>query len=74
MDDSAINALQLYTKIYSDGFDAAKESYLKLFTYTDSLESEEDYMTVEEVLLYADLLSYNDEETYKKIWSFVLAD
>lgn len=71
---SAINALQLYTKIYSDGFDAAKESYLKLFTYTDSLESEEDYMTVEEVLLYADLLSYNDEETYKKIWSFVLAD
>lgn len=71
---SAINALQLYTKIYSDGFDAAKESYLKLFTYTDSFESEEDYMTVEEVLVYADLLSYNDEETYKQIWSFVLGD
>lgn len=71
---SAINALQLYTKIYSDGFDAAKESYLKLFTYTDSLESVDDYMTVEEVLLYADLLSYNDEETYKRIWSFVLGD
>ena len=61
---SAINALQLYSKIKTEGFEAAKESYLKLFTYTDALESDEDYMTTEEVLLYADLLSYNDQEVY----------
>ena len=68
---SAINSLQLYAKIYKDGFEAAKESYLKLFTYTDTLDEENDYMTVEEVLLYADLLSYNDEQTYKSIWQFM---
>ncbi len=60
---SAINALQLYAKCHTDGFDAAKESYLKLFTYTD----EDPEMNIEEVLEYAGLLSYNDEQTYKNI-------
>ncbi len=69
---SAINALQIYAKAHTDGFEAAKESYLKLFTYTDTFESDEDYMTVEEVLLYAGLLSYNDEQTYKNISLFLM--
>ena len=71
---SAINALQLYAKTNTEGFEAGKESYLKLFTYTDTLESDEDYMTVEEVLLYAGLLSYNDEQTYKNIANFLMSN
>ena len=63
---SAINCLQLYANIYVDGFEFAKESYLKLFTYTD----ENPEMTTEEVLVYAGLKSYNDEELYKKIFNF----
>ncbi len=60
---SGINALQIYSKIFLEGFDAAKDSYLKLITYTDV----DPDMTVEEVLAYAGLLSYNDEEVYKNI-------
>ena len=60
---SGINALQIYSKIFLEGFDAAKDSYLKLVTYTDV----DPDMTVEEVLAYAGLLSYNDEEVYKNI-------
>ncbi len=63
---SAINALQLYAKCYTDGFDAAKESYLKLITYTDTL-GEDENMTLDEVLEYAGLLSYIDEQTYINI-------
>ena len=57
---SAINALQIYQMANTDSFEAAKESYLKLFTYTD----ENPDMTTEEVLRYAGLLSYNDEQLY----------
>ena len=60
---SAINALQLYARCHTDGFEAGKECYLKLFTYTD----EDPEMNMEEVLEYAGLLSYNDEQTYKNI-------
>ena len=63
---SAINSLQLYAQLRTSGFDAAKESYLKLFTYTD----ENPDMTAEEVLIYAGLLSYNDEQAYVKISHF----
>ena len=60
---SGVNALQIYTKVERKGFEAAKESYLKLFTYTD----ENPDMTLEQVLTYAGLTSYTDEETFKVI-------
>ena len=63
---SAINALQIYAKANSESFEAAKDSYLKLFTYTDV----DPDMDMNEVLEYAGLLSYTDEEAYKKI-SFI---
>lgn len=60
---SGVNALQIYAMVDSKGFDAAKDSYLKLFTYTDDNPD----MTLEEVLAYAGLTSYTDEETFKAI-------
>jgi hypothetical protein len=60
---SALTALEVYAKADLDGFDAAKESYLKLHTYTD-VDPE---MTLEEVLLYAGFHSYTDETLYKYI-------
>jgi oligoendopeptidase F len=63
---SAINALQIYSKIFSDGFDAAKDSYLKLFTYTDV----DPDMTMDEVLEYAGLVSYKDEALYQSLSEF----
>lgn len=64
---SSVNALQLYATASSEGFDAAKDAYLKLFTYTD----ENPEMTVEEILSYAGLTSYVDEETFILIKSFM---
>ena len=64
---SGINALQIYVTAMNEGFDVAKESYLKLFTYTD-VDPE---MTTEEVLLYAGLTSYVDEQTFVLIQSFL---
>ena len=63
---SAINALQIYSKIFSEGFDAAKDSYLKLFTYTDV----DPDMTMDEVLEYAGLVSYKDEALYQSLEEF----
>jgi hypothetical protein len=60
---SGVNALQIYATAAQKGFDVAKESYLKLFTYTD----ENPEMTTEEVLLYAGLTSYVDERTFTLI-------
>ena len=62
---SGVNALQIYVNAQGEGFEAAKESYLKLFTYTD-VDPE---MTTEEVLLYAGLTSYVDEQTFVRIRS-----
>lgn len=64
---SAINALQLYVKANDEGFDAAKDSYLKLFTYSDVDEE----MNLNEVLDYAGLLSYTEEATYRRIYAYV---
>ena len=64
---SAINALQIYTKIYTESFDAAKDSYLKLITYTDV----DPDMDMNEVLEYAGLLSYTDEVVYQRIRAYV---
>jgi hypothetical protein len=62
---SGVNALQIYVTAMKEGFNTAKESYLKLFTYTD-VDPE---MTTEEVLLYAGLTSYVDEATFTLIQS-----
>ena len=66
---SALCVLQLYEIANTEGFDVAKDAYLKLFTYVD----EKPEMTVEEVLEYAGLLSYSDEELYVSINEFFLA-
>jgi hypothetical protein len=68
---SALSVLQLYPKALED-FDAAKDSYLKLFTYVDEYDTDYDYMTTEETLLYAGLLSFKDEELYKYISQYIL--
>ena len=60
---SGVNALQIYATTIIGGFNAAKDAYLKLFTYTD-VDPE---MTTEEVLLYAGLTSYLDEKTFALI-------
>jgi oligoendopeptidase F len=65
---SAISVLQLYEIANTDGFDAAKDSYLKLFTYVD----EDTEMTMEEILEYAGLLSFEDEELYKNLKDYML--
>ena len=57
---SALSVLQLYDVANTEGFDAAKDAYLKLFTYVD----ENPEMTMEEILAYAGLLSYKDEQLY----------
>jgi len=65
---SALSVLQLYPKA-NENFDAAVDSYLKLFTYTDTLD-EDGYMDTEAVLEYAGLYSYTDEELYKSIYEY----
>ena len=57
---SAISVLQLYEVAKTEGFDTAKEQYLKLFTYVD----EDPGMGVDDVLLYAGMLSFTDEQLY----------
>ena len=68
---SAINAMQLYVKAYNEGFDAAKESYLKLFTYTDTYTEDSEEMTTVEVLRYAGLIPYDNENAYKYVYDFM---
>ena len=62
---SGVNALQIYATATNEGFDAAKEAYLKLFTYTD----EGSEMTTEEILVNAGLTSYLDKQTFVLIQS-----
>ena len=64
---SGLSVLQLYEIAETDGFDAAADAYLKLFTYTD----ENPDMTTEEVLVYAGMYSYNDEELYVALEAFI---
>ena len=60
---SGINALQIYAMAKTD-FETAKDSYLKLFTYTDV----DPDMTDAQILEYAGMLSYTDEQLYKNIY------
>ena len=57
---SALSVLQVYEMANTDGFDVAKDAYLKLFTYVD----EDPEMTMEEILTYAGMLSFKDEQLY----------
>lgn len=67
---SAIAVLQLYETANTDGFDAAKDSYLKLFTYVD----EKPDMTMAEILTYAGMLSYDDEALYVSLKNYMLGN
>ena len=64
---SALSVLQLYDMADDEGFDAAKDAYLKLFTYTD-VDPE---MNTEQILDYAGLLSFTDEELYVQLEEMV---
>jgi oligoendopeptidase F len=66
---SALSVLQLYPMANED-FDAAKDAYLKLFTYVDEYETNDTYMTTEETLEYAGLYSFTDPNLYKYISRF----
>ncbi len=61
---SALSVLQLYVKAESGDFEGAIDSYLKLFSYVDELDEENNYMSTDEVLKYAGLYSFHDEELY----------
>ena len=63
---SAVSVLQLYPMAMED-YDAAADAYLKLFSYVDEYENEDDYMTTAETLEYAGLYSFTDPELYKYI-------
>ncbi len=76
---SAIPCLELLTVADTQGYDAAKEIYLNLFTFTDDMANVEvDEMGDKIVKIgYADTLKYVglhsvfDEETYKKIAEYL---
>ena len=57
---SAISVLQLYETAQTDGFDIAREQYLKLFTYVD----EDPGIGMQDILEYAGMLSFKDEQLY----------
>ena len=65
---SALSVLQLYEIANTDGYDAAKDAYLNLFTYVD----ENPEMSIEEVILNAELLSFKDEQFYISLNEYFL--
>jgi hypothetical protein len=69
---SALSVLQVYEMANTDGFDVAKDAYLKLFTYVDELTEEKPNMTMEETLQYAGMLSFMDEQLYINLNEYFL--
>ena len=65
---SAISVLQLYEVAQTEGFDVAKEQYLKLFTYVD----EDPGMGMQDILAYAGMLSFTDEKLYSDLSAYFL--
>ena len=63
---SSLSVLQIYEMANTQSFDAAKESYLKLISYTD----ENPDMTIEEIMEYAGLHYFADEELYIALSQF----
>lgn len=68
---SALSVLQLYEMANTDGFDAAKDAYLKLFTYVDEIK-DGGTMTTEEIFEYAGLLYFDNEELYISLNEYFL--
>ena len=64
---SALSVLQLYEIANTDGFDAAKYAYLKLFTYVDANPE----MTMDETLSYAGMTSFSNEQLYKDLYAYM---
>ena len=60
---SAISVLPLYEVAKTQGFDVAKEQYLKLFTYVD----ENPEMGMSDIMVYAGMLTYMDEQLYVQL-------
>lgn len=60
---SAVASLQIYAKSNLEGFNSAKDSYTKLYTYYD-LNKE---YTYKQVLEFAGLYHYNDEKAFQLI-------
>ena len=69
---SALSVLQIYEMANTDGFDVAKDAYLKLFTYVDELTEENPSMGMEEILTYAGMLSFKDEQLYINLNKYFL--
>jgi hypothetical protein len=65
---SAISVLQLYEVAKTESFDVAKEQYLKLFTYVD----ENPEMGMNDLLGYAGMLSFKDEQLYVSLNEYFL--
>jgi hypothetical protein len=65
---SALSVLQLYEIAGTQGFDAARDAYLNLFTYVD----EDPNMSLEEIMEYAGLLSFEDEQLYINLRKYLL--
>lgn len=63
---SALAALQLYEIANTEGFDTAKDSFLKLFTYAD----EDPRMGTNDILQYAGLHTVMDEQLYIELNEF----
>ena len=68
---SALSVMQLLPMGIED-FDAASEAYLKLFSYVDVYENGGDFMTTEEILHYAGLKSFTEEELYQEIYDYFM--
>ena len=67
---SASAVLQLYEVAKTQGFDVAKEQYLRLFTYVD----EDPHMGMNDILEYAGMLSFVDEELYIRLDQYFKAN
>ena len=67
---SAVSVLQLYEVAKTRGLEAAKEQYLKLFTYVD----EDPEMGMSDILAYAGMLSYEDEQLYIRLHQYFKAN
>ena len=68
---SALSVVQLLPMGRED-FDAAADAYLKLFSYVDEYENGGDFMTTEEILHYAGLKSFTEEELYQEIYEYFM--
>ena len=69
---SALSVLQLLP-MGTEDFDAASDAYLKLFSYVDEYANGKGLMSTVEILQYAGLNTFMDEELYKDINEYFMA-